>query len=88
MQPPRRDACIWALALAAVVAVAGVVLRGELTPAQNLNDGAMHGSMVRWAEGILRHGRVPLDGWYPRLGLGFAQFHHYQSVSHIVTAVV
>ena len=88
MQPPRRDAWIWLLALAAVVAVAGVVLRGELTPAQNLNDGAMHGSMVRWAEGILRHGRLPLDGWYPRLGLGFAQFHHYQSVSHIVTAVV
>jgi hypothetical protein len=64
------------------------VLRGELTPAQNLNDSAMHWSMVRWAEGVLRHGRLPLDGWYPRLGLGFPQFHHYQSFSHIVTAIV
>ncbi len=76
------------VAVVGVVATAAVVLRGELTPAQNLNDGAMHWSMVRWAEGILRRGRLPLDGWYPRLGLGFPQFHHYQSLPHIVTAIV
>lgn len=81
-------ATLWGTAVAGVVVLAGFVLRGELTPAQNLNDGAMHWSMVRWAEGVLRQGRLPLDGWYPRLGLGFPQFHHYQSFPHIVTAVV
>ncbi len=85
---PARASVLWGAGVATVVTVAGVMLRGELTPAQNLNDGAMHWSMVRWAEGVLRQGRLPLDGWYPRLGLGFPQFHHYQSLSHIVTAIV
>ena len=42
-----------------------VVLRGETTPAVNLNDSAFHLQMVRWAGGQIREGRVPLDGWYP-----------------------
>src|ERR1700716_2285963 len=88
LTPSSRTSPLYGVALAGIVVVAAIVLRGELTPAQNLNDGAMHWSMVRWAEGVLRTGRLPLDGWYPRLGLGFAQFHHYQSFSHVVTAVV
>src|SRR5207247_6759951 len=31
---------------------------------------------------------IPLDGWYPELGLGSPQFHHYQSLPHITTAYV
>ena len=42
-----------------------VVLRAETTPAPNLNDSAFHLQMVRWADGQIGEGRVPLDGWYP-----------------------
>ncbi|MBV8949384.1 MAG: hypothetical protein JOZ99_00795, partial [Actinobacteria bacterium] len=88
MGRPSRASLVWAGGVAAIVALAGFILRGELIPVQDLNDGTMHWSMVRWAEGVLRQGRLPLDGWYPRLGLGFPQFHHYQSLPHIVTAIV
>jgi Gpi18-like mannosyltransferase len=63
-----------------------VILRGETSPAPNLNDSAFHLQMVRWADGQIRDGRVPLDGWYPYLSLGSAQFHHYQSLPHTLTA--
>ncbi len=63
-----------------------VILRGETNPAPNLNDSAFHMQMVRWADGQIREGRVPLDGWYPYLSLGSAQFHHYQSLPHTLTA--
>jgi Gpi18-like mannosyltransferase len=63
-----------------------VVLRGETSPAPNLNDSAFHLQMVRWADGQIGEGRVPLDGWYPYLSLGSAQFHHYQSLPHTVSA--
>ena len=52
----------------------------------NLNDSAFHLQMVRWADGQIGEGRVPLDGWYPYLSLGSAQFHHYQSLPHTLTA--
>ena len=63
-----------------------VILRGETKPAPNLNDSAFHLQMVRWADGQIREGRVPLDGWYPYLSLGSSQFHHYQSLPHTLTA--
>lgn len=63
-----------------------VILRGETSPAPNLNDSAFHLQMVRWADGQIGGGRVPLDGWYPYLSLGSAQFHHYQSLPHTLTA--
>jgi Gpi18-like mannosyltransferase len=63
-----------------------VILRGETSPAPNLNDSAFHMQMVRWADGQIGGGRVPLDGWYPYLSLGSAQFHHYQSLPHTLTA--
>jgi Gpi18-like mannosyltransferase len=65
-----------------------VVLRGETKPADNLNDSAFHLQMVRWADGQIDEGRVPLDGWYPYLSLGSSQFHHYQSLPHTLTAYV
>jgi hypothetical protein len=65
-----------------------VALRGETTPIPNLNDSAFHTQMVRWAVGQIHEGRIPFDGWYPYLSLGSAHFHHYQSLSHIVTAFV
>jgi hypothetical protein len=62
------------------------VLRAEVLPAQNLNDSAVHASMVRWAESRIREGHLPFDGWYPYLSLGASRFHHYQSLPHVVTA--
>ncbi len=64
-----------------------VILRGELKPAQYLNDSAFHLQMVRWAGDRIREGNVPLDGWFPDLSLGSSFFHHYQSLPHTLTAV-
>lgn len=61
-------------------------LRAEITRVLYLNDSAMHFSMMRWAEQRIRAGHLPLDGWYPYLGLGYSWFHHYQSLPHIVGA--
>ncbi len=63
-----------------------VVLRAERLPVQQLNDNSIHASMVRWAEGRMQAGHLPVDGWYPFLSLGSSRFHHYQSFPHIVTA--
>jgi Gpi18-like mannosyltransferase len=61
-------------------------LRAEITRVLYLNDSAMHFSMMRWAEQRIRAGHLPIDGWYPYLGLGDSWFHHYQSLPHIVGA--
>ena len=61
-----------------------VVLRTELRHVVQLNDTTVHISMVRWAEQRLNAGQLVFDGWYPRLQMGLAQFHHYQSLPHIV----
>lgn len=60
------------------------VLRTELQRVANLNDTGVHVSMVRWAEQRLESGSLVFDGWYPRLTLGLPQFHHYQSLPHII----
>jgi len=61
-------------------------LRAEITRVLYLNDSAMHFSMMRWAEQRIRAGHLPIDGWYPYLGLGDSWFHHYQSLPHILGA--
>src|SRR2546423_14293774 len=62
------------------------VLWGETIVVENPNDSALHLSMVQWARHLIDAGRVPLDGWFPYLGLGSAHFHHYQTLPHVVTA--
>lgn len=64
------------------------ILRAEVLPVLNLNDSAVHLSMVRWALQRIREGHLPFDGWYPYLGLGSSLFHHYQSLPHILTAAI
>lgn len=64
------------------------VLRAEATPVQNLNDGAVHRSMIGWAADRWSEGHLPLDGWYPYLGLGASRFHHYQSLPYVLTGLV
>ena len=85
---PRNAASRWGpIALVGLTCLLClVILRGETSPAPNLNDSAFHLQMVRWADGQIREGRVPLDGWYPYLSLGSSQFHHYQSLPHTLTA--
>lgn len=62
------------------------ILRAEATPVHDLNDSSYHFAMLRWARAKIDQGQLPLDGWYPDLGLGLAQFHHYQSYPHVVSA--
>ncbi len=66
-----------------------VTLFGELATVQPVNDEAMHFEMVRWAVQQMHQGNiVPLDGWFPYLSLGNAQFSHYQSLPHLLTAYI
>lgn len=77
--------------LALVALACGVnlwALNGEATPVHDLNDSAYHFAMLRWARAKIDQGKLPLDGWYPNLGLGLAQFHHYQSLPHVIGAYV
>ena len=64
-----------------------LTLSGELATVQPVNDEAVHFEMVRWAVQQIHEGHViPLDGWFPYLSLGDAQFSHYQSLPHLITA--
>ncbi len=64
-----------------------LTLSGELATVQPVNDEAVHFEMVSWAVQQMHHGNViPLDGWFPFLSLGDAQFSHYQSLPHLITA--
>jgi hypothetical protein len=64
-------------------------MSGELTNVQPLNDEALHFEMVRWAVQQIHSGNaLPLDGWFPYLSLGDAQFSHYQSLPHLITAYI
>jgi hypothetical protein len=89
--PPRRR--LWRQAPWLFVIVAClfglVTMSAELTVVQPLNDEAMHFEMVRWATQQIHQGNLlPLDGWFPYLSLGDAQFSHYQSLPHLITAYV
>jgi hypothetical protein len=64
-----------------------LTLSGELTTVQPVNDEAVHFEMVSWAVQQMHQGNfLPLDGWFPFLSLGDAQFSHYQSLPHLITA--
>ncbi len=52
------------------------------------NDLSFHLSMVSWATDRFRQGHVPTDGWFPRLSGGLPQFHHYQSLPHLLAGLV
>ncbi|MHB8488573.1 MAG: DUF6541 family protein [Candidatus Dormibacteria bacterium] len=91
--PPPRRPWWWRSAPWFFVVVACVfgflTMSGELTTVQPLNDEAMHFEMVRWAVQQIHEGNaLPLDGWFPYLSLGDAQFSTYQSLPHLITAYV
>ena len=87
-QPGRWKA--WAPAGLVAIAVIFnlVVLRAETTQVPNLNDGVLHNAMMRVALHDIDQGRLPLGGWFPYLSLGSAQFLHYQSLPHVIGALV
>lgn len=74
--------------MAAAVVFNLVVLRAETTEVPNLNDGSLHMAMMQVALHDIDQGRLPLGAWFPDLGLGSAQFLHYQSLPHIIGALV
>jgi hypothetical protein len=64
-----------------------LTLSGELTTVAPPNDESVHFEMVRWAVQQIHDGHLlPLDGWFPYLSMGDAQFSHYQSLPHLITA--
>ena len=70
------------------VAYGLVVLRDQLLPASAVNDAAVHLSVARWAGRRLLAGQLPLDGWFPSLGLGIAITHHYQALPDVITGAL
>jgi hypothetical protein len=71
------------------VVLQGIVLRAETWPAApvRINDYAVHIALVRWAADRIAAGHLPLDGWFPNLGLGTPYFHQYQTLPHLVGAL-
>jgi cytochrome c-type biogenesis protein CcmH/NrfG len=65
-----------------------VALRAETSEVPNLNDGSLHIAMMQVALHDIGQGQLPLGGWFPDLGLGSAQFLHYQSLPHVIGALV
>lgn len=63
-------------------------LRAERFPVQNVNDGAMHAQMVRFARDAFDAGKIPLNAWYPYLQLGSPHLQHYPSLGHMLTALL
>jgi len=63
-------------------------LRAETVAVPYLDDSSVHEQMVRFATEQFRAGHLPLDSWFPFLGLGSPQFLHYQSLPAMLTGLV
>jgi hypothetical protein len=62
-------------------------LRATTLPVSYLNDGSVHEQMARFAEKLISAGRLPFTAWFPYIGLGSAQFLHYQSLGSVLTGL-
>jgi hypothetical protein len=76
----------WAV-VGAAVAWNLVALRAETQPVSYLNDSSLHEQMVRFATQQFQNGHLPLDRWFPDLGLGSPQFLHYQALPAMLTGL-
>ncbi|HMK96789.1 MAG TPA: hypothetical protein VK425_04525, partial [Acidimicrobiales bacterium] len=63
-------------------------LRAALRPVAYLYDAPVHEKMVQFATNTIAAGRLPFTAWFPYLGLGSAQFMHYQSLGAVLTGLV
>jgi len=64
------------------------ILRSETLGVPNFNDSSLHLAMIRWARYQMDQGQVPLSGWYPHLSTGLPLFTHYQSLAHLLAALL
>jgi hypothetical protein len=64
------------------------ILRPEIRGVSTRSDLTVHRTMIDWAVGRLEAGESPIDGWFPRIGLGFPMMHHYQSMPHLLTSLL
>ncbi len=88
-RPARHYLWRWA-PLALVATVVGWdlwELRTAVAPVAYLNDGSVHQQMVRDATRLIGAGRLPFTSWLPYIGLGSAQFLHYQSLGSVLTGL-
>jgi len=72
----------------APIVFSAIELRSEISYVPHLNDSAFHSEMVRYAVAQFRSGHLPLDGWFPYLGLGSPLFLHYQSLGAMTTGIL
>ncbi len=63
-------------------------LRSMLVSVPFLDDASMHEQMVRDSATLITHGRLPLESWFPYLGLGSPHFLHYQSGGAMLAALI
>jgi len=56
-------------------------------PVAYLEDASVHEEMVRFATSVIEHGRLPFTSWFPYVGLGSAQYLHYQSLASVITGL-
>ncbi|MGD0810083.1 MAG: YfhO family protein [Acidimicrobiales bacterium] len=76
------------LAVTAVVAWNLWSLRSVVLPVVFLNDGSVHEMMARYASSVISSGKDPYTSWFPYIGLGSAQYLHYQSLGSVLTGLV
>jgi hypothetical protein len=91
MTMPRSDksTLLAALLLVASVGYNLVGLYPEIaldTP--DLNDNALHYTLVQRAAEALERGEDPTDPWVPTFVQGYPLFHHYQHLPHVTTALL
>jgi hypothetical protein len=53
-----------------------------------LNDASVHEMMARYASSVISAGKNPYTSWLPYIGLGSAQYLHYQSLGSALTGLV
>jgi Bacterial membrane protein YfhO len=91
-KPPEAARPAWWrwVPLALVTALVGWELwslRATTLPVVYLNDGSVHEQMARFAAKLISAGRFPFTAWFPYIGLGSAQFLHYQSLGSVLTGL-
>ncbi len=82
-----REVPVPLLAVAAVVAWNLWSLRAVVLPVAFLNDGSVHEMMARYASSAITAGKDPYTSWFPYIGLGSAQYLHYQSLGSVLTGL-
>jgi hypothetical protein len=73
-------------AVGLVTAINLWILRPELRDVTTRSDLTVHRTLIDWAVGRIDAGHFPIDGWFPRIGLGFPMMHQYQTLPHLLSA--